>query len=104
MPSIYMPDLLGFVIGVPLFSLPFVVVASDPLLGGVWPLYVLFWIPASFSLVIFVVAARYATSWVRLSDDGLEITQSARLWNCGSPTSRQQGWTLGACRNGSPRR
>jgi len=75
MPSVYMPDLLGFVIGVPLFSLSFVVVASDPLLSGVWPIYVLFWVPASFSIVIFIIAARYATSWVRVSADGLEVTR-----------------------------
>jgi len=75
MPAIYMPDLLAFVVGVPLFSLSFIVVASDPLLAGSWIGYVFFWVPAALSPAVFYISARHASSWLEILPDGVRIVR-----------------------------
>ena len=77
LPATIMPDLIGFMLGVTFFALPLVIINSDFSLEGVWQIPLMFGLPGLFALAIFYVAARYASSWVLLRNDGIVI---AGLW------------------------
>jgi hypothetical protein len=74
LPAIYMPDLLGFFLGVTLFGLPFVV-ADQVGPEVIWFLFFMLFLPGVASLGIFIIAARYATSWVVIADTGLTVSR-----------------------------
>lgn len=77
LPAIIMPDVLGFLLGVTFFALPFVIVNSDPLLKDVWIIHAVLWLLGAFALAILYIAARHACSWIQLRNDGMII---ADLW------------------------
>lgn len=72
-PPVFVTDLIGFAVGIPLFSLSFLgaVYAS-----GIAPvLFALLLLPASLSIVIFMISVRQETSWVRFFGNGFEFAQ-----------------------------
>lgn len=72
-PSILITDLVGFAVGIPLFSLSFwgALHASGTAVG----LFILLQIPASLSLVLFMISVRQETSWIRFFGNGFEFAQ-----------------------------
>jgi hypothetical protein len=78
MPAIYMPDVLGFLLGVVFFGLPFVIM-KDIGSGGAWLLFFMFFLPGVAALAIFYIAARNATSWVVLRPDALTVCRAGRV-------------------------
>ncbi len=72
-PPVLVLDLIGFALGIPLFSLAFI---GMGLTGGGLALLSLFCLaPAAASLVFFTAAVRQQTSWVRFFGNGFEFTQ-----------------------------
>lgn|GEM_PF-2360722 len=72
-PPVIVLDLIGFALGVVLFSLAFIGMAEAT--GGMALLALFCLLPASASLVFFTVAVRQETSWVRFFGNGFEFTQ-----------------------------
>lgn len=77
MPAIVMPDVLGFLLGMVFFGLPFLMADDAALQEGIWIIGAVMWGMGGFALAILIIAARYAVSWVLIKPDGLVI---ANLW------------------------
>lgn len=72
-PAIFGPDLLGFLLGVLFFGLPFLI-AGDAALGeGVVIVGGVLWAMGLFALAILWIAARHAVSWIVLKDTSVVI-------------------------------
>ncbi len=72
-PPVVVTDLIGFTVGVPLFSLSFFgAVTAD---SSAAPVFAALLIPASLSFMIFMIAVRQETSWMRFFDNGFEFAQ-----------------------------
>lgn len=72
-PPVFVTDLIGFAVGISLFSLSFLGAIYSP---GIAPvLFAMLLIPASLSIVIFMIAVRQETSWVRFFGNGFEFAQ-----------------------------
>lgn len=72
-PSTMMSDTIGFLIGVPFFSLPLIIAVYMP--TSVAAVSMLFFIPASICFPIFYLSARQATSYARFFGNGFEVTE-----------------------------
>ncbi|POF30457.1 hypothetical protein [Roseibium marinum] len=72
-PPVLILDLIGFALGIPLFSLAFIGMGLAT--GGLALLALFCLAPASASLVFFTAAVRQQTSWVRFFGNGFEFTQ-----------------------------
>ena len=72
-PGIIATDLIGFAIGVPLFSLALAGMSQSA--GVAALLFALLAVPAGFSLLIFMISVRHQTSWVRFFGNGFEFSQ-----------------------------
>ncbi len=73
-PSVYMPDVLGFLLATTFLSLPFIISAGEPWLGGPWFLMLFIWPPGLIALAIFWMAIRYQSFWVKLAPNGLTVS------------------------------
>lgn len=73
MPAIVMPDVLGFLLGMMFFGLPFLMSGDPALQDGIWIVGAVLWGMGGFALAILVIAARHAVSWVLIKPDGLVI-------------------------------
>lgn len=72
-PTVAVLDMIGFTFGIVFFSIAFIGMGDW---GGAAALAALFCLgPASVSLVLFSVAVRQETSWVRFFSNGFEFTQ-----------------------------
>ena len=65
MPTVHMPDLLGFMLATTFFALPLIVSAQEPWLGGPWGLYLLTGLPGLIALLIFYIAIRHQCLWLQ---------------------------------------
>lgn len=74
MPSVHMPDLAGLILAVPFLSIPFIVSALEPWMGGPWGLMLFMWPPGLIALAIFWFASGYQCSWILLRPDGVDLT------------------------------
>ncbi len=74
MPSVFMPDLLGFLLATTFLAMPFIISAQEEWLGGPWALMLFMWLPGLIALAILWMAARYQCFWVSLSPDGLTVS------------------------------
>ena len=79
MPSVYMPDLVGFLLATTFLAMPFIISAQESWLGGPWALMLLMWLPGLIALAIFWVATRYQCFWVELLPDGLTVSTTAGI-------------------------
>lgn len=79
MPSVTIPDLLGFLLATTFLAMPFVISAQEPWLDGPWALMLFMWLPGLVALAIFVMAIRYQCFWVKLSPDSLTISTVAGI-------------------------
>ncbi|MEJ8475776.1 hypothetical protein [Roseibium algae] len=73
-PSVLVTDAIGFGVGVPLFSASLLGAGMSTGVAGFWLFFILM-LPASLSIVFFMVAVRSETSWVRFFGNGFEVTQ-----------------------------
>jgi len=81
-PAVYGPDAIGFFVEPVLFALPFWARSGEPYLWEdfgllVHPAAVLTWPIALMSSAILVVAARYASFWLVIEDDGFRIHRTS---------------------------
>jgi hypothetical protein len=68
-----LPDLLGVLLSLPFFAIPVILVRHDPLLGGAWPVIPIMGFMGLFGVLILLVAAWYASTWMRIHPDRLEV-------------------------------
>jgi hypothetical protein len=73
MPTVHMPDFLGFMLATTFFALPLVVSAQERWLEGPWSLYLLTGLPGLMTLVIFWIAIRHQCLWLRVTGHDLTI-------------------------------
>lgn len=79
MPTVYMPDLLGFMLATTFFALPLIVSAQEPWLGGPWGLLLFTGIPGLITLLIFWIAIRHQCLWLRVTGHDLTIADLGRI-------------------------
>ncbi len=72
MPTVFMPDLLGFMLATTFFTLPLIVAVNQPSLGQSPWFFAMFWTPGAVALLIFWIAARHQCLWLRVL--GHELT------------------------------
>lgn len=72
-PAIWTTDLIGFLVGVPLFSMA--LLGAFLASGGTSGFALLLLVPASLSIPIFFIAIRQRTSWVRFFGNGFEFAE-----------------------------
>ena len=76
-PSIFTSDLIGFSVGVPLFTAAFAGAGLMPGSAGLW--FLLLLLPAGLSIPVFMIAVRQETSWIRFFGNGFEVTELGRV-------------------------
>ncbi|CAG1014840.1 MAG: hypothetical protein F9K19_14490 [Rhizobiaceae bacterium] len=64
LPSVWMPDLLGFLLATTFLAMPFIVSALEEWPGVPWGLMLFMWPPGLVALAIFWFSARYQCFWV----------------------------------------
>jgi hypothetical protein len=74
LPSVFMPDLVGFLLATTFLALPFVIAAREPWQGGPWALMLFMWPPGLVALSVLWLSIRYQCFWVKLSADGLTVS------------------------------
>ncbi len=79
MPSVYMPDLVGFLLATTFLAMPFVISAQETWLGGPWFLILFMWPPGLIALAIFRITTRYQCFWVKLTPDGLTVSTTVGI-------------------------
>lgn len=104
-PPVWITDLIGFAVGISLFSLSFLGALYGSGAGVV--LFAVLLVPASLSIPIFMIAVRQETSWMRFFGNGFEFAQlglrarvpyvdlkavRVRVWNARGGV----GWLLSA--------
>lgn len=72
-PSVHMPDLLGFMLATTFFALPLIVSAQAPWQNGPWGLYLMTGLPGLISLLILYIALRHQCLWLRPTGHDLTI-------------------------------
>lgn len=75
-PSVIVSDIIGFGVGISMITL--VLLGLFYATGPESLLFLLFLIPAAFSLVIFMISIRQETSWIRFFGNGFEVTEYGR--------------------------
>ncbi len=73
LPSVTMPDLLGFMLATTFFALPLIVAAQEPWLDGPWGLYLLTGLPGLVALLILYIALRHQCLWLKPTGHDLTI-------------------------------
>lgn len=73
MPTVYMPDLLGFMLATVFLALPLIVSAQEPWLGGPWGIYLLTGLPALIVMLIFWISTRHQCMWLKVTGHDLTI-------------------------------
>lgn len=79
MPSVFMPDLLGFLLATTFLAMPLVISAQEPWLGGPWGLMLFMWPPGLAALVIFWMSIRYQSFWIKLAPGALTVSTVSRI-------------------------
>ncbi|MBU1176255.1 MAG: hypothetical protein KKH72_12695 [Alphaproteobacteria bacterium] len=79
MPTVTMPDLLGFMLATTFFALPLIVAAHDPWIGGPWALYLLTGLPGLIAMIIFWIAIRHQCLWLKVTGHDLTIADMRRI-------------------------
>ena len=79
MPTVYMPDLLGFMLATTFFALPLIVSAQEPWRNGPWGLFLFTGIPGLIALLIFWIAIRHQCLWLRVTGHDLTIADLDRI-------------------------
>lgn len=72
-PPVWMTDLIGYTVGIPLFTMALVGLTYGDRMIGAWTGLLAF--PACFCLPIFLIAIRQKTSWVRFFGNGFEFAE-----------------------------
>jgi hypothetical protein len=72
-PPVIVTDLVGFTIGIPLYSLS--LVGAGIASGAAVPFLLALLLPASLCIPVFMIAVRQETSWMRFFDNGFEFAQ-----------------------------
>ena len=72
-PPVWMTDLVGYTVGIPLFTMAFIGLTFGDRMIGAWTGLLAF--PACFCLPIFLIAVRQKTSWVRFFGNGFEFAE-----------------------------
>jgi hypothetical protein len=99
-PSVYMPDVVGFLLATTFLALPFVIAAREPWQGGPWVLMLFIWPPGLVALSVLWLSVRYQCFWVRLSADsltvstirGIEVLPFERIAGARAETGRPPRW------------
>ena len=73
MPTVYMPDLLGFMLATLFLALPLIISAQEPWLGGPWGIYLLTGLPALVVMFIFWISTRHQCMWLKVTGHDLTI-------------------------------
>lgn len=74
LPSVYIPDLVGFLLATVFLAMPFVIAAQQPQLGRSWALILFLWLPGLIALAILWLAIGYQCFWLLLAADGLTVS------------------------------
>ncbi len=100
LPSVWMPDLLGFLLATTFLAMPFVVSALEEWSGMPWGLMLLMWPPGLVALAIFWFSARFQCFWVLPEHSsitvgtlrGMTVLPYAEIVRVTTETRRPPGW------------